>query len=74
MAEVMSTSEDLNSESDAQQGKLKRRMLAKKKSLHDNTPTYIKSVVKHKRKPEDLTPPFPYNPFKKNDLPSNILF
>jgi len=32
MAEVMSTSEDLNSESDAQQGKLKRCMLAKKKN------------------------------------------
>lgn len=74
MAEVMSTSEDLNSESDAQQGKLKCRMLAKKKSLHDNTHTYIKNVVKHKRKLEDLTQLLPYNPFQKNDLPSNILF
>jgi len=45
MAEVMSTSEDLNSESDAQQAKLKRRMLAKKNHSMITHPHTLKALL-----------------------------
>ncbi|KAF0750694.1 ubiquitin carboxyl-terminal hydrolase 25-like [Aphis craccivora] len=47
--------------------------LQKKKSFHNNTSPYIKNIVKHKRKPEVLTSPLPYNPFQKNNLQNSKL-